>query len=60
MNLEELKQAIAATLAAIEQVKEDIEKTTDPTEKRKLIRHKKELQYLQLWHIEQLESHQDT
>lgn len=60
MNREELEQAIAATLTKIEQIKDELENTADPTEKRKLIRYKKELQYLQLWHIEQLEAQSDA
>ena len=55
MNLEELQAAITATLAEIEQVKDRLEKTADVTEVRQLLRRKKELQYLQLWHLEQLE-----
>lgn len=55
MNLEELKAAITATLAEIEQVKDRLEKTADTKEARQLLQRKKELQYLQLWHLEQLE-----
>lgn len=59
MNREELQTAITATLAKIEQLKAEIEQNADAAQRQKLIRRKKELQYLQLWHIEQLEAYQD-
>ncbi len=56
MNRTDLEQAITLTLDKITQVKQQIEETTDPEEKQKLIREKKELQYLQLWNIDQIEA----
>lgn len=56
MNQDELQQAMAATLAEIEQINRDIDKAIDPKDERALILRKKELQYLQLWRIEQLEN----
>jgi len=56
MNREDLKRAIEDTLEDIDQINNEIKKTADPFEKRKLIRRKREMQYLQLWHIAQLES----
>jgi len=55
MDKEELREAIKATLTAIEAVKQELEATTDPARMQVLKRRKKELQYLQLWHLEQLE-----
>ena len=59
MNREELQQAITETLAEIEQVKLAIEEATDPREAKKMLVKLKELQYLQLWHIEQIEHQKD-
>lgn len=56
MYQDELQQAMAATLAEIEQINRDIDKATDPKDERALSLRKKELQYLQLRHIEQLEN----
>lgn len=54
MTRDELQEAIARTLAEIEEVKQQIAQAADPREKRRLNRRKRELQYLQLWHIDQL------
>jgi len=56
MNREELQQAITATLEEIEHIKHEIDEAADPQEEKKLIQRKRELQYLQLWHIEQMEN----
>jgi len=56
MNHEELQRAISDTLEKIEYIKSEIDQATDSSERKKLIRQKRELQYLQLWHIEQLEA----
>ncbi|NMC28019.1 MAG: hypothetical protein GYA42_07710 [Syntrophomonadaceae bacterium] len=55
MDRTELQQAIKDTLLAIEAIKREIAATTDPARMQELTRRKKELQYLQLWHLEQLE-----
>lgn len=51
MTLEELQAAITRTKAEIHQVKQQITQAANPREKRRLQRKKKELQYLQLWHV---------
>lgn len=56
MTREELQEAITRTKAEIEEVKQQIAQAADPREKRRLIRRKRELQYLQLWHIDQLKA----
>ncbi|TEB13336.1 hypothetical protein [Pelotomaculum propionicicum] len=53
---EELQEAITRTLEEIVKLKQQIAQAADPKEKRRLKRKKKELQYLQLWHIDQLKS----
>ncbi len=55
MDRKELQEAIKGTLLAIEAIKKEVEATTDPARLQELTRRKKELQYLQLWHLEQLE-----
>jgi len=50
----DLRDAIEKTKTQIYQLKEQIEETPDPQEKRQLKRRLKELQYLQLWHLDQL------
>lgn len=55
MTTEELQSAITRTLAEIVRIKQQIAETADPREKRRLIRKKRELQYLQLWHLGLLE-----
>lgn len=50
-----IQNAIIRTRRQIVQIKKQIEKTSDPREIRRLIRRKRELQYLQLWHMDQLE-----
>lgn len=50
----ELQEAITSTLEEIEVVKQQIAQAADSREKRRLIRKKRELQYLQLWHLDQL------
>jgi hypothetical protein len=57
MNRRELEQAMERTLNEIEDVKRRIATTTDPQERQQLIRKKKELQYLQLWHMDLYENH---
>jgi tmRNA-binding protein len=54
MTCEELQEAINRTKAEIEEVKQQIAQAADPREKRRLILRKRELQYMQMWHIEQL------
>ena len=56
MNREELEVAIERTLDEIMQIKKEIDETDDLPKRKRLIQRKKELQYLQLWHIDQLES----
>ena len=58
MNREEIQRAIAATSEEIMKLKEQIALATDRREKKRLQIMLKELQYLQLWHIEQME-HRD-
>ncbi len=55
MNHLELQEAIEKTLEGIQALKQQIEKASDPREEKRLKRKLKELQYLQLWHIEQYE-----
>jgi len=50
----DLQAAIERTKAQIYQVKQQIEGATDPQEKQRLKRCLKELQHLQLWHLDQL------
>lgn len=50
---EELQEAYTRTLAEIVRIKEQIEASADPREKRRLLLRKRELQYLQLWHMDQ-------
>lgn len=52
---DELLEDIERTMHEISKIKRQIEETTGPREKRRLIRRKKELQYLQLWHHDLLE-----
>lgn len=54
MTREELQKAIILTKANIDKVKQQIKHSTVPQEKRQLLLKKRELQYLQLWHLEQL------
>lgn len=56
MTCNELQAAITRTLAEIEEVKQQIAQAADPQEERRLIRKKRELQYLQLWHLDQLKN----
>jgi hypothetical protein len=44
MNREQLQQAITETLDKIQQIKDEIEKATDPWEEKKLLTRLKELQ----------------
>jgi len=59
MNREELQEAIIETLEKIEYVKFELEKAIDTKDKKRLRQQLRELQYLQLWHIGQLESQKD-
>ena len=54
MELNDLNTAINQTKAQIYELKNQINETSDSTEKRRLQRRLKELQYLQLWHIDKL------
>jgi hypothetical protein len=54
MTCEELQEAISRTIAEIEEVKLHIQTIPNTKEKRRLIRRKREMQYLQLWHLNQL------
>jgi len=54
MNREELQDAIENTKVQIYEIKQQIAQTADPREKRRLTRRKRELQYLQLWHLDQM------
>lgn len=54
MTPEELRQAIDQTKAKIYALKKQIQEDPDPRGKRILQRQLKELQYLQLWHLDQL------
>jgi len=56
MNRAELQQAITETLEEIQGIKEQINQAPDPRGETMLRRRLKELQYLQLWHLEQLEN----
>ncbi|MCL5125199.1 MAG: hypothetical protein M1511_12000 [Deltaproteobacteria bacterium] len=56
MTRNELQEAFTRTLKEIKLIKRQIKDATDPREKRNLIRRKRELQYLQLWHINQLKN----
>jgi len=49
-----LIEAIEKTKTQIYALKQKIEQTPDPQERRRLKRQLKELQYLQLWHLDQL------
>lgn len=54
MDEKELQVAIDQTKTQIYQLKQQIEEAPDPQEKSRLQRILKELQYLQLWHMDQL------
>lgn len=58
MTRTELLESIERTMHEIGRIKRLIDETTDPREKRLLIRRKKELQYLQLWHHDLLERYE--
>lgn len=55
MNRSELEQALLDTLAAISQIKEQIDQTGNSQDAHHLWRKLKELRYLQLWQMEKLE-----
>lgn len=55
MNHAELQQAITNTAEEIWELQQQIEHASDWREQKKLMRKLKELQYLQLWHLDQLE-----
>ena len=55
MTCKELQSAIVRTMKEIQEIKQQITQTTSPPEKRRLLRKKRELQYLQLWHMSLLE-----
>ena len=52
---EEIQESIIKTKREIDQVKQELAMATDPKEKRKLSVRLKELQFLQLWHLDQRE-----
>lgn len=54
MNENELRTAIDQTKRQIYGLKQQIDETSDLQEKCQLQRRLKELQYLQLWHLDQL------
>ncbi|MTI80828.1 MAG: hypothetical protein FH758_08090 [Firmicutes bacterium] len=54
MNEQELREAIDQTKEKIYQIKSQIEFTDDSQERLRLKRKLKELQYKQLWHLDQL------
>lgn len=56
MTRDELLVAIERTMHEFGKVKQQIAESTDPREERRLLRKKRELQYLQLWHHDLLES----
>lgn len=55
MTREQLQEAIESTKLEIVDLKQQIRQTTDPRQARKLTIKLRELQYLQLWHIDQLQ-----
>jgi len=59
MTREELERAIEETKREIYQLKEKIDLAADRRNKKRMQVMLMELQYLQLWHIEQLERHPD-
>ena len=56
MTPEKLQDVNNTTKQQIEQLKLEIEESADSKEKRRLIQRLKELQFLQLWHIDQLDN----
>ena len=56
MTREELEKAIEETKHEIYQAKEQLDQVTDPRDEKKLVARLKELQYLQLWHVDQLKT----
>jgi hypothetical protein len=54
MRREELEKAIESTKLEIYQAKEQLKQVVDPREEKKLLARLKELQILQLWHMDQL------
>lgn len=52
----ELQQAKTHTLQEIIRIKQQIAATVDSKEKRRLIRRKRELQFLQMWQMNQLKN----
>lgn len=56
MTFDEIQEAITHTIAEIKDVKKELFQTTDSRERRRLKRRLKELQYLQLWHIDQFKN----
>jgi len=55
MTREELQEAIFQTMKDITQIKQKLDGAVGPKERRKLRLKKKELQYLQLWCLDQLD-----
>lgn len=54
MTAEELKAAIEQTKEKIWEIRRKVESASDPAERRALKRRLKEMQVLQLWHLDQL------
>ena len=55
MIIEELLKAVEETKCEIEKVKQELETCTDLRQEGMLERRLKELQYLQLWHLDLME-----
>jgi hypothetical protein len=53
MDADDIQEAINKTVQEIDQVKLEIDSATDPKERRKLFRKLKDLQFLQLWNLDQ-------
>jgi hypothetical protein len=53
MDADDIQEAINKTMQEIDQVKQELARTTDPNERQKLSRKLKDLQFLQLWNLDQ-------
>jgi len=54
MTEQELREAIDRTKAEIYEIKHQLKSSTDPKKQKHLKSRLMELQYLQLWHLDQL------
>jgi len=54
MTEQELREAIDRTKVEIYKIKNQLKSSTDPRKQKHLKARLKELQYLQLWHLDQL------